>query len=240
MISLKDGIMKVDVATKNPALESIFNDPNQVITLDANFLIPPDRQMSSVRGIPFPLFQACWLNPIFELFPNLAIHEAVCSELISRDIKTFINSKVNASPPKIIIHNDSELTEIEQVLRASIEARIYPYTRYDPHIDNRDDRGEVKTLAYIAVKGLIYFAAHDHNAIHLVEKAELLSTGLDAVQAIKMYEILFFLYVKNPSVRKDLRILYKYQYYLTKHEKAINPEWGVFIPTMESLYHSQL
>lgn len=32
--------MRVDGATENPALVSLFYDPNQVITLDANFLIP--------------------------------------------------------------------------------------------------------------------------------------------------------------------------------------------------------
>ena len=162
--------MTVDVATKNPALVSLFIDPGQLITLDANFLIPPGRQM----------------------------------------------------------------------LRGSIEAKIYPYTNYQPQLNNHQDRGEVKTLAYIAVKGLLYFAAHDHNAIQLVEKAELLSTGLDTVQAIRMYEIIFFLYVKNTSIRKSLRMLYKYQYYLTKREKSTNPEWGVFIKDMESLYQAYL
>ena len=86
--------MKVDIATKNPALVSLFSDPNQVITLDANFLIPPDRQRLSGRVIPFSLFQAFWLDPIFDTFPNLAIHEAVRDELVSLDINTFNKSRV--------------------------------------------------------------------------------------------------------------------------------------------------
>ena len=100
--------MKVDVATKNPALESLFIDPQQVITLDANFLIPPDRSMHLIPGISFPQFQAIWLDPIFQLFPHLAVHEAVRDELVSQDIKTFIQIKVNAMPSEIIIHKDSE------------------------------------------------------------------------------------------------------------------------------------
>lgn len=232
--------MKVDVAKKNPSLESLFNDPTQVITLDANFLIPPDRPNLSSRGIPFSKFQAFWLDPIFETFPNLAIHEAVRDELVSRDIKTFIQNKEGATPPQIIIHKDSELTRVEMMLRDSIEDKIFPLTQYDPQVNNRDDRGEVKTLAYIAVKGLLYFAAHDSNALQLVEMAESWSTGLDTVQAIKMYEIIFYLCVKNPSLRQSLRMLYKYQYYLTKNEKLMNPEWGIFIESMESLYQSNL
>lgn len=48
--------------------------------------------------------------------------------------------------------------------REPFEDTMYPLTQYDPLLDNKDDRGEVKTLAYIAVKGLPYFAAHDSNA----------------------------------------------------------------------------
>ncbi len=231
--------MKVDLLAVNPGLVSLDAKPNQIITLDANFLIPPNRQALPVRGIPFPQFQAFWLDPIFDTFPNLAIHEAVYDELVSRPIKSFIQAKINAKPPRIIIHKDSELTNVEHMLRDSIEAKIYPYTLYEPQLDNRTDRGEVKTLAYIAVKGLLYFAAHDYKAIQLVEKAELWSTGLDTIQALKMYEIIFFLYAKYPSIRKSLRMLYKYQYYLTRYEKLTNPGWGVFMEKMEKLYQFQ-
>lgn len=139
--------MTVDVVIKNLALVSFYNDPNQVITLDANFLIPPNRQIHSPRGISFPQFQALWLDPIFKTFPNLAIHEAVRDELVSIEIKSFIKAKANETPPQIIIHKDSELTSVEQMLRDSIEAKIHPFTRDEPQLDNRDDRGEVKTLS---------------------------------------------------------------------------------------------
>lgn len=34
--------MKVDLTSSNPGLKSIFKHPEQIITLDANFIIPPD------------------------------------------------------------------------------------------------------------------------------------------------------------------------------------------------------
>lgn len=228
--------MRIDIETKNQALEALFENPNQVVTLDANLLIPPYRQIREVKDIPFPLFHSIWLCPIFETFPKLAIHEAVLDELISSGIKTFIRNKVEANPPKIIIHKDSELSSTESSLRNSIENRIYPHTLYDPTLNNRQDRGEVKTLAYIAAKNLIYFAAHDCNAIQLVENAESWSTGLDNVQAIRMYEIIFYLCKRCSSYSKGVRSLYKYQYFLTEKEKSMNPGWGEFIESMESLY----
>ncbi len=115
---------------------------------------------------------------------------------------------------------------MESLLRNTIEQRIYPYTKYDPEIDNKGDRGEVKSLSYIAVKELPYFAAYDNNALQLVEKAEKWFTGLDNVKAIHMFELIYYLCVKKiREIEKNLKMLYKYQYYLTELEKRTNPEW---------------
>lgn len=228
--------MKVDLTSSNPALESIFSNANQIITLDANFLIPPDRSKYAKISFDFEVFKRIWLNPIFKAFPNLAIHEAVYDEFHSTSVKLYVDTNINAIPTKLLVHKDSSLTLEEQMLKNSIEEKIYPLTKYDPMLDNRDDRGEVKSLSYIAVKGLPCFAAHDSNAIQLIEKAEEWTTGLDNIQAIQMYEIIFYLYRTNASDKKALRILYKYQYYLTKHKKDTNPEWGQFIEAMDALY----
>ena len=228
--------MKIDITSSNPTLESIFSNPNQIITLDANFIIPPDRGISGIKSFDFHTFKRIWLEPIFKTFPNLAIHEAVYDELISPSVKTYIDLIINEVPPRLFIHKDSSLTQEEYVLRDLIEEKIYPLTKYDPLINNKDDRGEVKSLAYIAVKELLYFAAHDTNAIQLIEKAEVWTTGLDNVRVIKIYELIFFLYRTSTSNKKDLRMLYKYQYHLTKHEKNTNPEWGKFIEAMEAIY----
>lgn len=140
--------MKIDLSSPNPALESIFKHPEQIITLDANFLIPPDRSRYARRSFDLPLFQRVWLEPVFKAFSNLAIHEAVYDELV---------------------------------------------------------------MPSLAVKRLLYFAAHDSNALQLIEQAENWSTGLDNVQAIKMYELIFYLYKTGAADKQALRMLYKYQ-----------------------------
>lgn len=117
-----------------------------------------------------------------------------------------------------------------------IESRIYPYTKYEPQIDNKDGRGEVKSPSYIRVKGLLYFAAHDNNALQLIEKAGECYTGLDNIKVIHMFELIYYLYLKNKKDRKLLRMLYKYQYYLTEDEKRTNSELGDFISQMNGLY----
>ncbi|MEQ8199515.1 MAG: hypothetical protein ABRQ27_16190 [Clostridiaceae bacterium] len=230
--------MKINLKEANSSLKSIFNNPNQIITLDANFLIPPDRSRHAKRSFDFSLFKKVWLDPIFDAFSMIAIHEAVYDELVITTLQEYVETLKKEIPPRILIHSDSSLTAVEKVLRDSIEAKIYPYTNYDPKLDNKDDRGEVKSLSYIAVKGLLYFAAHDNNALQLIEKAEQWSTGLDNVKAIQMYELIFYLYAKNKGDKNSLKMLYKYQYYLTDCEKRTNSEWGEFIKAMNILYFS--
>lgn len=227
--------MKISLASANPAMVSIFKDPRQMITLDANFIIPPYRRAARF-GIAFSKFKTIWLDPIFDTFQNLAIHEAVYDEFVDGAIKLFVDRQIDHRPSKLIIHKDASLTPEEHILRNTIEDLLSPYTNYSPMANNKADCGEVKSLSYMAVKGLIYFAAHDANAIQLIEKSEAWNTGLDQIQAIKMYELIYYLYKIEKSSKDNLRMLYRYQYYLTKTERSCNPEWGEFIHEMEKLY----
>lgn len=228
--------MKIDLTNPNPALKSVFADPSQMITLDANLLIPPDRSSLGAKDIPFKAFRQIWLDPLFRAFPSLAIHEAVYEELVSSQVKSFADLMINENPPRLVIHSDATLTPEEKVLRDTIEEFIYPFTKYEPLLDNRDDRGEVKSLAFLATKGLPYFAARDSNVIKLIENSQKWSTRLDNIQAIKMHEVIFFLSSREVGKRKNLRNLYRYLYRLTKSEKGNNPEWGQFIAGMDKLY----
>ncbi|MBE5860014.1 MAG: hypothetical protein E7301_07810 [Butyrivibrio sp.] len=88
----------------------------------------------------------------------------------------------------------------------------------------------------MAVKNYLYFAANDALPIRLINNAEELQTSLDEMGIVQPYELIFFLYEKKIYDGKMLRILYKYMYYLTKRDKAENPDWGSFVEAMEELY----
>lgn len=98
--------MKINLNNPNPAFISIIEDPEQIITLDANFLIPPFRSRFTKKGIAFDRFREIWLDPIFNAFPNLAIHEAVYEELVGISPRNYIDAKKRSTPPEIIIHKD--------------------------------------------------------------------------------------------------------------------------------------
>lgn len=233
--------MKIKLEQPNKALQQLIQDPNQLITLDANLLIPPDQNRYGQKGIDFVTFQQIWLDPIFEAFPKLAIHEAVYDEVeVTSSVRRYVDEKINHNPPRLVIHRDQTLTENEKILRNTVEAAIAPLTLYDPQQDNKDDKGEVKSLAYIAVKGLLYFAANDYIALQLIEKAEEWSTGLDNVWPIHIYELIFYLHEKECSDKKMLRKLYRYQYRKPGQDLENNPKWGMFMEKMKEFYDDSL
>lgn len=229
---------KVNTSHKNEALVSLFENPNQPLVVDANFFIPPDRskENKNLKQISFKSFKSIWLDNLIDTFKPVIIHEAVYEEFQTKDVKDLVDENSNKKPPFIIIVKDSDLSENEELTRKSIEEKISRHTQYEPEIDNKDDRGEVKSLSYIAVKNLLYFCSQDANSIRLIEEAEKLETNLDSVSAIRMYEIIYYFMVKDIGDKNSLRALYKYMYYSTNSDKSVNPSWNDFKESMDKLY----
>ena len=169
-------------------------------------------------------------------FSELAIHESVYEELVADSVKNYADEQVASNPPKLMIHYDSELTNAEDALRNTYISKIAVHSLYNPTRDNAKDRGEVRSLSFMAVKHFLFFAANDSLPVRLIKDAAKLGTGLDNMQVVQMYELIYYLYKKDKYDKKALRVLYKYQYYLTLGEKQLNPDWGNFIEQMDLLY----
>lgn len=229
---------RVYLKKANPALKSLIENPGQVILLDANALLAPDRskENSKIPSISFDVFRDEWLEPILSAFPQIAIHEAVLTEIITAVERTYVDTQLNSDPPRLRLLSDATLTPREEILRSTIESRIAVHTAYDPVLDKGDDRGEVKTLAYMATQGFLYFCSRDSKALRLIEQAEKLNTNLDAQAAVRFYEVLYYLCKKEIGNQKMMKMLYKYLYNLTKAEKGSNPDWLGFIAVMDKLY----
>lgn len=86
------------------------------------------------------------------------------------------------------------------------------------------------------MKKYLFFAANDALPVRLIKDAEKLGTELEDMGVVQMYELIYYLYQTGKYDNKQLRILYKYQYYLSSNDKRINPEWGTFIEEMNQLY----
>ena len=229
--------MKVDTQMVNPAFQSIMQNPHQKVFLDANFFIPPDRsEVAKVKAYSFTDFKECWLIPLLSEFSGLVMHESVYDELVADDVKKYADGQKSSNPPKLKIHYDSELNSEENALRNTYMNKIAIHSKYDPSIDNAKDRGEVRSLSFMAVKQFLFFAANDSLPIRLIKDAAKLGTGLDNMQIVQMYELIYYLYKRDRYDKKALRTLYKYQYYLTRGDKRINPDWGSFIKQMDALY----
>ena len=233
--------MKVDTKEVNPAFQGIIQNPGQKVFLDANFFIPPDRsEVAKVRAYSFTDFKECWLIPLLSEFTGLAIHESVYDELVADSVKEYADEQTSCIPSKLRIHYDSELSGLEEALRNTYINKIAVHSLYNPTRDNAKDRGEVRSLSFMAVKQFLYFAANDALPVRLIKDAAKLLTGLDDMQIVQMYELIYYLYKTGRYDNKALRILYKYQYYLTAWDKRINPEWGCFVEQMDLLYNGIL
>lgn len=233
--------MKVNDSSTNIGLLRLIDNFSEVIPLDANIIIPPDRSKILKKGAPFDLniYRKWFLDPLFLTFPYLAVHEAVLEELtVLSSTKRFVEEKIEQS--NIIVLRDSELDMKEQIYRDSIERDIAQYTKYEPAIDNSTDRGEVKSLSYIAVKQLLYFSSNETNAIRLINDAERLGTHLEIVDSIQMYELIYYLLVMKMAESNGLKALYKYLYYLTPNEQKINSDWPTFQQNMNNLYLAKI
>ena len=125
-------------------------------------------------------FCEIWLDPIFDAFPNLAIHESVYHELVADAVKKYADERQSESPSHLRVYKDAELNEAEQALMQAYISKLAEYSQYIPERDNAKDRGEVRSLSFMAVKRFLYFAANDTLPMNLIRKADELH-ALDVV-----------------------------------------------------------
>lgn len=152
------------------------------------------------------------------------------------EILTYADAKQTESPSRLRVYSDAELTTIEHSLMETYISKLSEYSQYVPQLDNAKDRGEVKSLSFMAVKKFLYFAANDTLPKRLIREADELKTGLDDIELLEMYDVIYYLYRTDRYPKDGLRLLYKYEYYLTSREKQENPNWGDFIQEMDLLY----
>lgn len=226
--------MKVDTKKKNSALLKLISDPSTIVFLDANIIIPPDRSSIGVRSMNFDDYKKNWLDPLFESFSGLAIHESVKAEFVETKAYSFVIEK--EFEHKLTEHHTSTLSPTEMGCFNSYVQKLAPFSEYLPERDNKKDRGEILSLSYMATKNYLFFAANDDLPRRLIEEAEKMNTGLDDMEFLHSYDVIYYLVQFGKYDKKELRKLYKYLYYMTDHEKRTNPSWDEFIQQMDVLY----
>ena len=230
-------INRVEITAPNPVVQAILTNPAISITVDANIFIPPDRSKENehIPSWSVSQFREIWLVPILQTFPNISMHESVYAEILG-DSKVIVDQEIAKVPPGILLLKDNDLNPTEQAYRNAIEKLIAVHTAYNPTLNNSDDRGEVKSLAYMATRNMVYFCSHDNGALRLIDEAVILQTSLDSLAAVRSYEIILLLIRLGNGDPAKLRHLYKYLYYLTKSDKKYNASWDEFRRCMDDLY----
>jgi len=229
-----------NVIVPNQPFINFLEDMSQTVVIDANLIIPPDRSSifkdkSRTLTIEFEKYSETFLEPLFNIFPSIAIHVAVYEEISNLEsIKKYIDEKIIASSGRIKVLKDDELNPLEESMRKTTEDKIAQFTNYNPSIDNSADRGEVKSIAHAVAKNYIYFSTNDSNAISLLEREDL-NPYLHSLGAIRFYEIIYAIRVLNGN-SNVLKGLYKLMYNLTPYEKKSNPDWSTFNEECNNYY----
>ncbi len=229
--------MIIDFSKINFALVNIITHRDSIIFLDANVLISPDRtKLGAQKALDFNLYKETVLNPLFDNWSGLCVHEAVYDEFVAESVKAFADEMKDKTEARLVIHSNSELSENERGLYNSNIDKLAKYSNYNPDIDNTDDRGEIQSLAFMAVKGYIYFSSNDGLPIRLITRAEEYNSGLGDMGIIQLYEIIYVLHKFQLSDDENLRLIYKYVYYATSKDKKKNLGWSEFLNRMDKLY----
>lgn len=213
---------------------TLISNPQTEIVLDACIIISPDRRNNikapadrrHLLKANFDQYKTNFLDLLFSYFSNISIHEAVNDkEIVDDEARRFTDEQLQKGKLKIL--KDSDLTTTQMVVRNAVESLISQSTNYNISRDNKDDRGEVKTLSYVAAVGSFYFSSRDDNALELLNTFSTKTNTLSNINPIRFFELIFFL---NHLNKKDYyKYLYKLCYYMTEEEKKYNPNWGEFI-----------
>ena len=105
---------KVNINSTNKALISLINNPKQLLVVDANFFIPPNRSREQLKPISFKSFKSVWLDHLINTFNPIIIHEAVYEEFQTKDVKDFVDNCMKNIPQLVNIVKDSDLNSMEQ------------------------------------------------------------------------------------------------------------------------------
>lgn len=202
----------------------------KILIGDANFFIPTSR---NEKNFPFTVYKDKFIEPFIEHCNVIYVHSTVLSEILDSTISEFVKSH-----EKIFIVDESDLDSMGQTSFQTIEDAVANYTDYNPSNGCFDDAGEVKSISYAATKNLDFFVTHDGNAIKILEN-EHLQKFTREVQAITLYEIIYFL-TKKSGDKDFLKKMYRFLYHSTKNEKTYNPSWGDFISCCDEEYSSDI
>lgn len=121
------------------------------------------------------------------------VHETVYEEIVAESVKTYVDNLTAEDSTRLKVHYDNALNENEKALLKLFVSKLSMHSGYDPVADNAKDRGEIRSLSYMAVKQYLYFAANDALPIRLIKNAEELQTSLDGMGVVQPYELIFFL-----------------------------------------------
>lgn len=178
---------------------------NKPVLFDANIFMVGIENRGSDKNCSFENMKAVFLEPLFESFAIIYIHDEVYKEL-DDDARTFVDSYVGS---KVKIVSEGGLfgrdPQYTTIFNNIAEHELVRYTR-----GSSRDRGEVYSLAYAAYHGINYFCSREimvDNVAH--ELADLKDVDIITFDIVLLTAYVYYAKRNDNSKSKAMKSIYK-------------------------------
>lgn len=187
---------------KRTALHDLLNKP---ILFDANIFMVGIEERSSDKNCSFENMKQLYIEPLFESFKCIYIHDKVYNELDEKSrifVDTYIGKNVTIVGENGLYGKDPKYTTI---FNRIAEHELVNYKR-----GNSKDQGEVYSLAYAAYYDINYFCSKEIMVDNVARELEELKTvDIITFDIIILSAYVYYSIRNDKSNTKGLKSIYK-------------------------------
>lgn len=187
---------------KSTALHKLLNEP---VLFDANIFMVGIENRGSDKNCAFDNMKKLFIEPLFQSFTNILIHEEVYKEL-DDDARKYVDSYIGRNV-SIVYENGLYGTD---PLYTTIFNNISSHNLVRYSRGNSKDRGEVYSLAYAAFHGINYFCSREimvDNVAH--DLLDLKDVKIITFDIVLLQAYLYYASKSDTTNNKALKAVYK-------------------------------
>lgn len=187
---------------KSTALHELLNEP---VLFDANIFMVGIENRGSDKNCSFDNMKKLFIEPLFQSFTNILIHEEVYKEL-DEDARNYIDSYIGKN---VSIVSENSLYGSDP-LYTTIFNNISSHSLVRYSRGKSKDRGEVYSLAYAAYHGINYFCSREimvDNVAH--DLSDLQNVKIITFDIVLLQAYVYYANRNDTTNNKALKAVYK-------------------------------
>jgi len=193
------------------------------VVFDASVLMVGVDRQSTDHNYSFDKMRIIYLDALVENFQHIVIHEEVWKELDPQRadfLSKYIGKNISVVSEGSMYGTDPRYTSIFNDIK---QYELFQYNR-----GQKQNRGEVYSLAYAASHNIPYFSARDGAAMRAISEIE----SLKELELLGFEQLLLLGWMNNPhsnEYKKSYKSLYKSECSIAIHAKIIPETFAQYI-----------